>query len=135
MCSARYLAHDRGAIGQSACMSTLLELVSPSPDWLRGLGVALTRPEGVPERRSEEDPWTGPEAIERPRRISDDLAWLRQAMDDPAEHGLKALEDTAAQGIWQLDDPECVGRLVRLRDRGVLDACGFLLHESEPALA
>ena len=111
----------------------LLELVSPSPDWIRGLGVALTRPDGVPERRDGDDPWTAP-AVERPRRISDDLAWLRQAMDDPTGHGLRPLEDTAAQGIWQLDDPDCMDRLLRLRERGVLDAAGFLLHEEEPAL-
>jgi hypothetical protein len=92
------------------------------------------RPDGVPERRAEDDPWIEP-PVDRPRRVSDDLAWLRQAMDDPRDYGLKTLEDTAAQGIWQLDDEECIDRLVRLRDRGVLDAAGFLLHDAEPALA
>jgi hypothetical protein len=113
---------------------TLLELVQPRPDWIRGLGVALTRPQGVPERRQGEDPWV--EApTERPRRASDDLSWLRQAIDEPADHGLQTLVDMAAEGIWQLEDDRCVERLVRLRDRGVLDATGFLLHESEAAVA
>ena len=30
----------------------LLELVNQSPDWREALGVALTRPPGVPERRA-----------------------------------------------------------------------------------
>ena len=36
---------------------TILELVKPRPDWLGALQIALTRPPGVPERRSGEDPW------------------------------------------------------------------------------
>jgi hypothetical protein len=108
----------------------LLELVQQKPDWLNALGVALTRPPGVPERRSGDDPWAEAEA-ERPRRISDDLAWLRQAMDDPGQSGLKGLgEDTAAVGAW-IPDPDAARRLERLRDRRVLDAAGFLLHEDE----
>ena len=49
----------------------LLELVSERPDWMGALGVALTRPPGVPERRGEEDPWKadGADAGSRPRRI------------------------------------------------------------------
>ena len=61
---------------------TILELVKPRPDWLGALQIALTRPPGVPERRSGEDPWS-PATTERPRRISDDLAWFRDAMDEP----------------------------------------------------
>ena len=34
-----------------------LELVQQRPDWMEALGVALTRPDGVPERRAGEDPW------------------------------------------------------------------------------
>jgi hypothetical protein len=110
---------------------TLLELVKPRPDWRRGLGVALTRPDGVPERRQDDDPWVGQGLTPtRPRRVSDDLAWLRQAMDEPSDNGLKPLEDTAAEGIWTLDDRNCVERLERLRIRGVLDATGFLLHDA-----
>jgi len=112
----------------------VLELVSSQPDWLNALTVALTRPPGVPERRSGEDPWKGTGRAERPRRISDDLAWLRQAYDEPAEHGLTGMKDTAAVAAWETD-VEAQERLTRLRDRKVLDAAGFLLHEAgEPAL-
>lgn len=109
----------------------VLELVSSSPDWMGALTVALTRPAGVPERRTGEDPWApGAARAERPRRISDDLAWLRQAFDEPSEHGLKGLEDTAAVAAWETDH-EAQERLGRLRDRRVLEAAGFLLHEEE----
>ena len=33
----------------------MLELVQTRPDWMNALGVALTRPPGVPERRAGED--------------------------------------------------------------------------------
>jgi len=112
----------------------VLELVSSQPDWLNALTVALTRPPGVPERRSGEDPWTGTGRAERPRRISDDLAWLRQAYDEPAEHGLRGLTDTAAVAAWETE-PDAQERLSRLRDRHVLDAAGFLLHEEERVVA
>jgi hypothetical protein len=83
----------------------------------------------VPERRGGDDPWESVGRAERPRRISDDLAWLRQAYDEPEENGLKPLEDTAAVAAWD-PDKACSERLVRLRDRNVLDAAGFLLHEN-----
>ena len=105
----------------------VLELVSERPDWKNALGVALTRPPGVPERREQDDPWEAAETS-RPRRISDDLAWLRQAMDDPKENGLRGLEDTAAVGAW-IAEAHARERLERLRERHVLDAAGFLLHE------
>jgi hypothetical protein len=108
----------------------MLELVLDRPDWLNALGVALTRPPGVPERRAGQDPWN-PEAEgdkKRPRRIADDLAWLRQAYDEPEENGLKPLRDTAAVAAWE-PDSACTDRLYRLRERRVLDAAGFLLHE------
>jgi hypothetical protein len=112
----------------------VLELINTSPDWMNALGVALTRPTGVPERRAGEDPWTdAPQQPERPRRISDDLAWLRQAMDQPETSGLHGLEDTAAVGAWEADRI-AVERLERLRDRHVLDAAGFLLHEEAHSL-
>ena len=114
----------------------MLELVRHEPDWLAALGVALTRPPGVPERRREEDPWK-PEAeaeAKRPRRIADDLAWLRQAFDEPENNGLNPLPESAAVAAWE-PEPQCATRLERLRDRNVLDAAGFLLHEAEdPAL-
>jgi uncharacterized protein YjiS (DUF1127 family) len=106
----------------------VLELVNARPDWMNALGVALTRPPGVPERRHEEDPWESASEAERPRRISDDLAWLRQAMDEPGENGLDGLDDTAAVGAW-IPQADACRRLERLRDRQVLDAAGFLLHE------
>ena len=106
----------------------LLELVNPRPDWMEALGVALTRPPGVPERRAGEDPWDDDGARDRPRRISDDLAWLRQAIDEPESNGLRGLGDTAAVAAWEIDS-DAATRLDRLRERRVLDAAGFLLHD------
>jgi hypothetical protein len=106
----------------------LLELVHRSPDWREALGVALTRPPGVPERRAGDDPWGGDGARERPRRISDDLAWLRQAIDEPESSGLRGLHDTAAVAAWEIEG-EAAARLERLRERRVLYAAGFLLHD------
>jgi hypothetical protein len=105
----------------------LLELVNERPDWLGALGVAMTRPPGVPERRAGDDPWKGDES-ERPRRISDDLAWLRQAMDEPEPNGLRGLRESAAVAAWE-PSGEASERLDRLRERRVLDAAGFLLHD------
>jgi hypothetical protein len=106
----------------------LLELVHQRPDWMEALGVALARPPGVPERREGEDPWAGDGAPDRPRRISDDLAWLRQAMDEPESHGLHGLGETAAVAAWEIDGA-AIARLERLRERRVLEAAGFLLHD------
>jgi hypothetical protein len=110
----------------------MLELVLDRPDWLNALGVALTRPPGVPERRAGQDPWNPSSEGEakRPRRIADDLAWLRQAYDEPEENGLRPLHDTAAVAAWE-PDAACSERLLRLRERRVLDAAGFLLHTSD----
>ena len=105
----------------------MLELVHARPDWMGALGVALTRPAGVPERRGGEDPWKD-DGAERPRRISDDLAWLRQAIDEPEPNGLRGLGETAAVAAWE-PTTEAQARLDRLRDRRVLDAAGFLLHD------
>ena len=106
----------------------LLELVHAYPDWMGALGVALSRPPGVPERRTGEDPWHDEDATDRPRRISDDLAWLRQAIDEPEPNGLRGLTDTAAVAAWE-PSGEAAERLNRLRERRVLDAAGFLLHD------
>jgi hypothetical protein len=114
----------------------ILELVQPQPDWMGALGVALTRPPGVPERRGGEDHWN-PDAsaiAERPRRISDDLAWFRQALDDPAEAGLTPLDETASVAAWESGDGDLVARLNRLDQRGILDAAGFMLHDTDMAL-
>jgi hypothetical protein len=95
---------------------------------MEALGVALTRPPGVPERRAGEDPWDDEGAPDRPRRISDDLAWLRQAIDEPEAHGLRGLDDTAAVAAWEIEG-DAAARLDRLRERRVLEAAGFLLHD------
>jgi hypothetical protein len=110
----------------------MLELVLTQPDWLNALGVAMSRPPGVPERRQGQDPWHPDDngKASRPRRIADDLAWLRQAYDEPEENGLRPLRDTAAVAAWAID-PSCTERLGRLRDRRVLDAAGFLMHEAD----
>jgi hypothetical protein len=107
----------------------ILELVRPEPDWMGALGVALARPAGIPERRSGDDPWSPETEADRPRRVSDDLAWFRQALDDPPQAGLQPLAETATVAAWETPDAELVGRLARLRDRGILDAAGFLLHD------
>jgi hypothetical protein len=114
----------------------ILELVQPRPDWMGALGVALTRPPGVPERRAGEDPWDLEAAARanRPRRISDDLAWFRQALDDPAEAGLQPLDDAASVAAWESGDRDLVARLNRLDERGILDAAGFMLHDPDLAL-
>jgi hypothetical protein len=111
----------------------MLELVLSRPDWLNALGVALTRPPGVPERRHDQDPWRPDAGAPRPRRIADDLAWLRQAYDEPENNGLRPLSGTAAVAAWD-PEPDSAERLMRLRDRRVLDAAGFLLHEEDASL-
>lgn len=110
----------------------MLELTQRDPDWFGALSVALTRPPGVPERREGEDPWA-PETQGRPRRIADDLAWFRVALDDPAAAGLEPLPGSAAVGAWQPADEDVTAKLARLRDRGVLGAAGFLLHDEADA--
>ena len=110
----------------------ILELVQPRPDWIGALQIALTRPDGVAERRSGEDPWH-PVTANRPRRIADDLAWFRDAMDEPDEHGLRPLDDSAAVAAWEPEHEELVSRLERLEDRGVLIAAGFMLHAPDLA--
>jgi hypothetical protein len=107
----------------------LLELIAPAPDWRTALGKALERPAGIAERRAER---ARADAVPASggRRLADDLAWLRQAVDEPREHGLEELPDTAAVAVWRAElDGDRRTRLCRLRDRGVLDAAGFLLHE------
>jgi hypothetical protein len=107
----------------------MLELVAQQPDWMGALGVALTRPPGVPERREGDDPWSP--STERPRRISDDLAWLRRAVDEPEDHGLRTVSGSAAVAAWEVPDPDSSRRFARLAQRGVLDAAGFLIHDPE----
>jgi hypothetical protein len=89
------------------------------------------RPNGVPERRQGEDPWNG-RTTSRPRRLTDDLAWLRGALHEPEAHGLQPLADRGVVVAWT-PDHSSVERLRRLRDRAVLEAAGFLLLEDEAA--
>lgn len=111
----------------------ILELVDSRPNWLSALDVALRRPPGVSERRTDEDPWQ-PRISGRPRRISDDLAWFRGAMDEPEEYGLHPLDETAAVAAWEpRPEADIANRLRRLSDRGILEAAGFLLHEPDRA--
>lgn len=108
----------------------LLELVHERPSWREALAAALTLPPGMKERRRGEDPWRP--STDRPRRIADDLAWLRNAVDEPEEHGLRVLTGTAAAAAWEITDDELVGdRLQRLETRGVLEAAGFLVHHDQ----
>ena len=69
--------------------------------------------------------------MSRPRRISDDLSWLRAAMDDPEAYGLHELDGTAAVAVWEADEEgsELSGHLRRLDRRGVLGAAGFLFRD------
>jgi hypothetical protein len=112
----------------------ILELVQTQPDWMGALGVALTRPPGVPERRKDDDPWEATPPEDRPRRVSDDLAWFRQALDDPARAGLTPLGETATVAAWESADQELLDRLSRLEGRGILVAAGFLLHDTDAVL-
>ena len=108
-----------------------LELVAEQPDWMSALEVALSRPPGVRERRTEEDPWAVLSTF-RPRRISDDLSWLRAALDQPQAHGLYELRGDRRQRWFVAQaietDSELRERLGRLKERGVLDAAGFLFR-------
>jgi hypothetical protein len=103
----------------------LLELVRHEPDWTSALEIAFALPPEVSEERR-----SGQSGSEGERRISDELLWLRHAIEEPEENGLQPLPESAAVGLWDADDT-CLRRLCRLRDRQVLDAAGFLLHESE----
>src|ERR1700761_9444795 len=106
----------------------LLELVQNKPSWGDALATALLLPAGMTERRHGQDPWTP--ATDRPRRISDDLAWLRNAVDEPEEHGLRPITGSAAAAAWEVLDTARVGEhLGRLEARGVLEAAGFLVHD------
>ena len=116
----------------------MLELLRHRPNWLGALSVALTRAPGAPERRQGEDPWTEG-AKDRPRRVTDDLAWLRSAFEEPEAYGLRPMPRRKAVAAWK---PDAAGyeRLVRLRDRHVLEAAGFELRDipvavPEPARA
>ena len=108
----------------------MLELTHVNPDWFGALSVALVCPAGQPERRRGQDPWQQRGRVLRPRRVTDDLAWLRVAFCDPEPHGLHPLSHGGAVAAWVPDD-DAVERLRRLRDRAILEAAGFRLFENE----
>jgi hypothetical protein len=108
----------------------LLELITRQPDWFAALEVAMTLPEGMSERRSGENPWAAPRA-RRPRRISDDLLVLRDAYEHADAHGLVPIDDDPSVICWEVHAAHTQECLERLRDRGVLQAAGFLLHEED----
>ena len=103
----------------------MLELLRERPNWLGALSVALTRAPGTAERRQGDDPWT---AAAEARRITDDLAWLRSAFEEPEAHGLAPMPRRKAIAAWKPDDAG-YERLGRLRDRHVLEAAGFQLRD------
>jgi|SRR5947209_10845592 len=108
-----------------------VELIRPEPDWEGALARALERPAGVKQERRQERADEPRDGDAPRRRIADELAWLRDVVDDPATHGFR-VADAAAQLWWPIgdtDSEETLERLERLRDRGILDAAGFLLHE------
>lgn len=113
----------------------ILELVRRKPDWNAALGVAMARPPGVPERRAGEDPWNPPREVARPRRIADDLAWFRRAVEEPSDHGLQPLAEEPDFTVWESEASEPLAHLSRLRERGVLEAAGFKLHEPDASVA
>lgn len=115
-------------MGDNAAMA-MLELVRHEPNWNAALEVAFALPPGEPERRADDPEGRRPEA-ERPRRVSDELLWLRHAIDEPETSGLTPLPESAAVGMWTAEDAS-LQRLCRLQDRQVLQAAGFLLHESD----
>jgi len=108
-----------------------LELIRHEPDWASALTQAMTRPAGVPERRQRPPDAPAPDGARPRRRIADELAWLREVIDEPRAHDFERAQE-AAQLWWPTgpaDVPETLDRLTKLRDRGVLDAAGFLLHD------
>ena len=105
----------------------LLELIQDKPSWGDALATALILPSGMTERRQGQDPWSP--STERPRRISDDLAWLRNAVDEPEMYGLRMIEGTAAAGRLGGHRQPARQRAPRSpRGAGVLEAAGFLFH-------
>lgn len=108
----------------------MLEQVRRPPAWRDALEAALIRPPGVPERRAGEDHWAAAPP-DRPRRATDDLAWLREAVDEPEGAGLRALSEEMR--AWEVTDEGRVARLERLAERGILAAAGFELHHADAA--
>ena len=108
----------------------MVQLLRERPNWPRAHSVACTRPPGVPERRrvvARRKAYTTSHAP----RATDDLAWLREAFEDPVAYGLRRVPARSAVAAWE-PDPSGAARLERLSDRHVLEAAGFLLSKSRP---
>ena len=75
----------------------VLELVTSRPDWMGALTVALTRPQGVPERRAGDNPWEPGAALGRPEeaapRPADDWRCCQMCS--------ASLRDQAARWYWR----------------------------------
>lgn len=69
-----------------------------------------------------------------PHRVTDGLAWLRSGLCDPEPNGLHPLTNGRALTAWAPYD-DAIEQLCWLRDRGVLEAAGFLLFEDAAAHA
>ena len=106
----------------------LLELVHARPDWMGALGVALTRPPGVPERRGGEDPWSDGRA---PTGRGGSPTTSRGCARRSTSPRATACAGWATRRPWRRGSStsEAEARLDRLRERRVLDAAGFLLHD------
>jgi hypothetical protein len=103
----------------------MVQLLRERPNWLGALSVALTRPPGVPERRRGDNS-RKPDATNHQGRSTDDLAWLREAFEDPAAYGLRPVPAHSAVAAWE-PDASGAARLERLSERHILEAAGFLL--------
>ena len=106
----------------------ILELVHERPDWMGALGVALTRPTGVPERRGGEDPWHDESAASaRAGSPTTSRGCARRSTSPrPTACAASATRRPSRRGSRPAR-PQA--RLDRLRERRVLDAAGFLLHD------
>ena len=77
----------------------IADIVAPSYFILLLSGFIFATTMGVLwARRTGEDPWATTPDKTRPRRITDDLAWLRQAFEDPPSHGLRPIPPRNARG-------------------------------------
>jgi hypothetical protein len=103
----------------------MVQLLRERPNWPGALSVARTPPPGVPERRRGDDSGKA-DTTSDPRRAMDDLAWLREAFEDPAAQGLRRVPARSAIAAWE-PDPSGAARLRRLSDSHVLETAGFLL--------
>src|SRR4051794_12360629 len=102
-----------------------LALHDTRPDWERALGHASTPPPAGVERRGDDPSLSAAPAGLPRRRITDDLALLRDAIRTPAEWGLQQ-HDRHAGMMWRPapEHPrtgELLGACERLEQRGVLE--------------